>query len=138
MKTTILFTIFTLMLAASAFAQSPVGKWKLVQCYTQLDANRTRDQLAGMYSKQPCLEKLVYVFSADGKISLEENYCADVDPEDVSGFGNKWETKSNKITVSGDDFDSMTFNLATTGNEMRWRMETDGEPAIIYVFKKQS
>lgn len=126
------------MLAASAFAQSPVGKWKLVQCYTQLDANRTRDQLAVMYSKQPCLEKLLYIFSADGKISHEENHCADIDPEDGVGFGNKWKTKNNTITVFNDDLDSTTFGFTTTGNEMRWRMEIDGEPAIVYVFKKQS
>lgn len=138
MKTS-LFILLALLPLSDTFSQGPAGKWKLTQCYTE-SAGQRADRLADMYRKQPCLEKLVYIFSADNTLRLETNFCADVDPDGLPAFGTHWKTEGNTIRVftDGDDADTLTFNLSVNGREMRWQMDLDGSTVLIYVFQKQA
>ena len=94
---------------------------KLVVGYTVSYADTKDDFLKAMYKEQPCLQKIVYVFSAAGKIDIEKNHCEHVDPDGTAGFGTKYVVKGNKITVSANEIDPETYDLEIKGNKMTWR-----------------
>ena len=110
-----------LVIAFAGIGQMATGKWKLVVGYTVSYADTKDDFLKVMYKEQPCLQKIVYVFSAAGKIDIEKNHCEHVDPDGTAGFGTKYVVKGNKITVSANEIDPETYDLEIKGNKMTWR-----------------
>lgn len=148
-----LFILLAAVAAGNAQGvQSPAGKWKLREGWENTPANKKIDFLRDMYKKQPCLEKLVYVFTiSGGTISLEENHCDDVDDDATPAFGTRWfiggdpENPSSPktfIVVYNDEIDRQFFEIEKKGNKMMWRAvfkdpETNQvERTIHYVFEK--
>lgn len=138
----ILMLFILLTAAATGKAQSPVGKWKLKEGWETTHTNKNVDFLRDMYRKQPCLEKLVYIFSANGGISLEKNHCEAVDADGTPAFGTRWTLKKTILTVGNDEMDEQVFEIELKGNKMMWRA-TFRDPgskqekrAINYVFEK--
>ncbi len=135
-----LFILLAAVVAGNA--QNPAGKWKLTEGWESTHTNKKVDFLKDMYRRQPCLEKLVYIFSANGEISLEKNHCEDVDADSTPAFGTRWTLKKTMLIVGNDEMDEQVFEVELKGNKMLWRAvfkdpeSKQEEKTIHYVFEK--
>lgn len=120
MKKIIIITAL-LVTGIAGIGQTAIGRWKLVVGYTVSYADTKDDFLKAMYKEQPCLEKIVYVFSAAGKIDVAKNHCEHVDPGGTAAFGTKFVVRGTKIIVSADDIDPEAYELEIKANRMIWR-----------------
>lgn len=108
--------IGTLLFIASVNAQSPVGKWKLVSGVTESVTGKSTDIMKGDYEKEPCMAKVIYIFSADGKINTNADHCPESTRKtlEASDPAIKWETSGNKkiiISTKDNDIDPITYDL---------------------------
>ena len=123
MKTSFSF-LFVIVINLDAQAQSPVGEWKFSSYYTENQAGKKVDILKGFTEDYPCMTTVVLNFTADGKITVQDDQCRGTLRE--SGIGTKWKILvKNRITVLMDDpdIDPVTYNFVMIGNKMRWTMD---------------
>jgi hypothetical protein len=104
-----------LLLIISVNAQTPAGKWKLIEARI-ITVRGAINFLKEDYEKEPCLANVIYIFSEDGKIITNAESCPDSTRKslEASNLAIKWETLGNaKITVStkDKDIDPITYDL---------------------------
>jgi hypothetical protein len=108
-----------------AYAQSPIGKWKMVS-HTTLFSGETIDSHAALVSVRPCAKNIVYEFTAEGIASLsavgcEEKYKA---IQEKLWSKTEWKSDGNTITTSNTNFAvGNTYQLSFNGNKMIWKQE---------------
>lgn len=128
MKKSILL-MMAVIIGISIYAQSPVGKWKIVAVYTESGTGKKTDLLKDIVKDDPCYTKVIHNFTADGKMIPDVSAC----PKEKQA-GNiipRWKTAGKKITVSPDDSGEAdeTFELEIIGNKMRWIVRFPDDPS---------
>jgi len=129
------------LIIASVNAQSPVGKWKLVDGKIETITGKRIEFLKEDYEKEPCLANVVYTFSADGKIITKADNCADSTRKslEASNLAIKWESSGNKkiiVSTKDKDIDPVTYDfevfilphLNNGKRVMNWELKFDNDP----------
>jgi hypothetical protein len=121
MKQTIFLLLLT-VLATTALAQSPVGKWKRLS-YTTVYDGQKMDSHAALLQIRPCAAKIVYEINADGTFRLnaassgcDEKY---IKIQQKLYSQTKWKLEGNQLTVSATNFAAgHTHTISFAGNQM--------------------
>jgi hypothetical protein len=159
----IFFLFGFLFVFATSYSQNITGKWKLTEAFIEHHAGPKEDLVKDMLEEYPCFKKIVYVFSANGKITVEKNGCESVDEDEALEFGTRWklmdngkkiivddeeiETDEEADTESGEEIDAddtIIYQLKTDKNSMTWHIDyaykngdkTESVKKIYYRFEK--
>jgi len=124
--------IVTIVTGLTIYAQSPVANWKAGLSYA-ITQNGKKEDFAVSASEEVCKAKIVYHFTADGKITTSggEGECA-IDKNKDNIFVNWKSGGEGKITIMWNDKDlePETFELEIIGNKMRWIRNYPDDPDI--------
>ena len=128
--------IFFLALSfSSTYAQSPVGKWKMVSHVSTYEG-QTFDSHTALLSQRPCASKIVYEVNEDAtyRLNASESGC-DESYKNIQQrlySKTKWRVEGGKITISATNFAvGQTYVLSFSGNKMIW-VGTEGQGTITY------
>ncbi len=118
------------------YAQSPVGKWKIISHVSSYDG-QTFDSHKALLTQRPCAAKIVYEINADATYRLNaSNSGCDEKYKKIQEklySETKWIVQGNKISISTlNDFSvGQAYLVSFSGNKMIWK-GTDGQGTITF------
>lgn len=121
MKKATLFLLLTLAMT-TAFAQSPVGKWKRLS-YTIVFEGKKMDTHAALLTQRPCAANIVYEINADGtwRLNAANSGCDEkyIKMQQKLYSKTKWKLEGNQLMVSATNFVvGQTHTVSFAGNKM--------------------
>ena len=128
--------IIALFVGSNIFAQSPIGKWKMIS-HVSFYEGQTFDSHKALLTQRPCAAKIVYEFNADAtyRLNASTSGCNEKYKkiQEKLYSETKWKVQGNKITTSTlNDFSvGQTYIISFFGNKMIWK-GTDGQGTIVY------
>ncbi len=131
----LLLCFILLLTAGIAYAQSPVGKWKVLSHTIDYDGQKI-DMHEALLSTRPCAAKIVYEINTDATFRL--NAAASGCDEKYKSIQEKlysktaWKLEGTLFSTSATNFAvSQTYTISFSGNTMTW-VGTDGQGTIVY------
>ncbi len=133
-KSLILLTL--LIISFYSFAQSLVGKWKVVSEMNEYQGEKFDSHLA-LLTVRPCAAKIKYVIHNDGTYRLDASQCGC--DEKYKNIQEKlysesvWTISGNTITIGHKKAPTVgqKYKYSITGNKMVW-VGTEGQGTITY------
>ena len=128
--------IIALFVGSNIFAQSPIGKWKMISHVSSYEG-QTFDSHKALLTQRPGAAKIIYEINADATYRLNaSNSGCDEKYKKIQEklySETKWKVQGNKITTSTlSDFSvGQTYSISFSGNKMIWK-GTDGQGTIVY------
>lgn len=130
------YTLFILFLTTTMFAQSPVGKWKIVSYVSEFNGQKF-DSHKALLQQRPCAAKIVYEINSNGtyRLNAANSGCDEryIKIQEKLHSEEVWTVKGNKITIGHKKAISVghTYTFSIKGDIMIWT-GTDGEGVITY------
>ncbi len=130
------YTLFLLFLTTTMFAQSPVGKWKIVSYVSEFNGQKF-DSHKALLQQRPCAAKIVYEINLNGtyRLNAANSGCDEryIKIQEKLHSEEVWTVKGNKITIGHKKAISVghTYTFSIKGDIMIWT-GTDGEGVITY------
>ncbi len=130
------YTLFLLFLTTTMFAQSPVGKWKIVSYVSEFNGQKF-DSHKALLQQRPCAAKIVYEINSNGtyRLNAANSGCDEryIKIQEKLHSEEVWTVKGNKITIGHKKAISVghTYTFSIKGDIMIWT-GTDGEGVITY------
>lgn len=130
------YTLFILFLTTTMFAQSPVGKWKIVSYVSEFNGQKF-DSHKALLQQRPCAAKIVYEINSNGtyRLNAANSGCDEryIKIQEKLHSEEVWTVKGNKITIGHKKAISVghTYTFSIKGDIMFWT-GTDGEGVITY------
>jgi len=118
------------------FAQSPVGKWKIVSYVSEFNGQKF-DSHKALLQQRPCAAKIVYEINSNGtyRLNAANSGCDEryIKIQEKLHSEEVWTVKGNKITIGHKKAISVghTYTFSIKGDIMIWT-GTDGEGVITY------
>ncbi len=130
----LIFLTGMLLFFISVHAQSPAGKWKRIAGINETVSGKRTDLLKDFHKSKPCMAEVIYIFSADGKITENADSCPELmrSSSGESGIGKRWDVAGNNITIRrGDNETSPTiYTVEFNGMLMTWTLIYPDDPNI--------
>jgi hypothetical protein len=119
----------------TSYAQSPVGKWKIV-AHTSVYEGQTMDTHEALLKTRPCADKIFYEVNRDGtyRLNAASSGCDDSYKkiQEKLYSKSKWKVEAGVIHISATNFAvSQLYKISFSGNKMIWN-GTDGQGSIVY------
>lgn len=116
------FILLLIVSMTTAYAQSPVGKWKRLS-YTIVFEGKKIDTHAALLTQRPCAANIVYEINADGtwRLNAANSGCDEkyTKMQQKLYSKTKWKLEGNQITVSATNFAvGQTHTISFAGNKM--------------------
>ncbi len=130
------YTLFLLFLTTTMFAQSPIGKWKIVSYVSEFNGQKF-DSHKALLQQRPCAAKIVYEINSNGtyRLNAANSGCDEryIKIQEKLHSEEVWTVKGNKITIGHKKAISVghTYTFSIKGDIMIWT-GTDGEGVITY------
>ncbi|HMT74427.1 MAG TPA: lipocalin family protein [Chitinophagaceae bacterium] len=130
------YTLFILFLTTTMFAQSPIGKWKIVSYVSEFNGQKF-DSHKALLQQRPCAAKIVYEINSNGtyRLNAANSGCDEryIKIQEKLHSEEVWTVKGNKITIGHKKAISVghTYTFSIKGDIMIWT-GTDGEGVITY------
>jgi hypothetical protein len=118
------------------FAQSPIGKWKIVSYVSEFNGQKF-DSHKALLQQRPCAAKIVYEINSNGtyRLNAANSGCDEryIKIQEKLHSEEVWTVKGNKITIGHKKAISVghTYTFSIKGDIMIWT-GTDGEGVITY------
>lgn len=132
-----LFLVFALLaMITTSYAQSPIGKWKLVSYITTYDGT-TFDSHKALLKTRPCAAKIFYEINANGtyRLNASQSGCdaSYVKIQEKLHSEEVWTLNGNLITIGHKKAPKVghTYTVSFKGNTMIW-VGKDGEGTLTY------
>lgn len=133
-KFLILFALLTI--SCCSFAQSPVGKWKVISEINEYQGEKF-DSHKALLSQRPCAAKIRYIIHTDGSYRLDasQSGCDEKYKKIQEKLYSEsvWTVSGNTITIGHKKAPTVgqKYKFTMTSNKMVW-VGTEGQGTITY------
>lgn len=132
MKT--IFLCISVCFCVAAYAQSPVGKWKMLSHISTYDG-QTFDSHKALLQSRPCAAGIVWEINADGSFrqNLENTNCDEGYKKIQTKMYAKsvWKLSGNTLFIGGKEGVGQNYTIRFFGNKLVLT-GTEGQGVITY------
>lgn len=136
MKKRIILVFALIISLITTYAQSPIGKWKLVSHVTTYNGT-TFDSHKALLQTRPCASKIFYEINSNGtyRLNASQSGCdaGYIKIQEKLHSEEVWNLKGNLITIGHKKAPEVghTYTISFKGNTMIW-VGKDGEGTLTF------